>query len=172
MEGQPRPGANSSAIAAKLEKLSEDFRKFADEDALWKVELLKKMEREVSAPRSGGNKKENKSGGDAPGSKKKFPTNSLQWFKESYKSTPDEIIALFFTKENMDKLRDHMENDEEAKAKEGDARKNAEILFLWNNFVKSTKLAEKIRQEHISRKADFEKANKTPAKQENDTQSD
>lgn len=178
---QPDTAAQSGStkIFAKLEEMEKELADVKATISLATAEIMKKLdELSLKISTTGGGRAARSTGGAKGGSssgnssaKKRFPSNSLAWFKEEYKAHPEETMKLFFDDEVFNIVKKHMETDEKDKLKEGEARTTAEITYLWQKFVISNEaMKKKIKAFYDERKKESDEANKTPAgKETNDS---
>lgn len=81
---------------------------------------------------SGSTKPRSVNGKNTPGIKKKFPSSSFMWFKETWYADSDSLRTLF-TQDQLSMLEKHMESSES----QDTARKAEEVAFLWKNIIAS-----------------------------------
>jgi hypothetical protein len=164
----------STKILAKIEEIQQQVKEDNANTSLILAEVMKKLDELSLKVTSGGTSsranrgtKTSTSTTSGPSNKKKFPLNSLAWFKEEYKTNRDETCKMFFDDEQMSELEEFMKTDPKEKDKEDEAKQNGEISHLWNTYVsKDAARRKKIKDEYEERKKSFDAANKTPAGKE------
>jgi hypothetical protein len=144
----PKKAVDTNSTTTKIVNLLEEIVSKLDthiaQTSMTNHELLKKLtELEVKAAQGGGGKGGSRGAGGSKaatsGPKKKFPLNTLAWFKEEYckgDAEKDYLITEFLPEDAREKLEKHMSTSAEDQEKEGNARDLAEVIFLWNTYVK------------------------------------
>lgn len=129
-------------------------------------ELLNKLNGLAQKVSSGGSTKPRSANGkNVPGIKKKFPSSSFMWFKETWYTDSDSLRALF-TQEQLNALEKNMESSES----EDSARKAEEVAFLWKEIIASNAEMRKTLKDMYDKKAEeFDQEMKTQlAKEESE----
>lgn len=169
--------ANSSTqkILSELAELKKMMEALATDHKTTNTEVLGKLtavqEQLAKAPKPRAASGSKGTGSSGAPSKPKGYNNSLYWFKDEWKARRDECVKKFANDKIMKALNNHMDTDEAAKTKTGDARLAAEAMFFWNNYVKPkecSELKKKIVEAFDKYKAETAAANKTPAKEDDE----
>jgi hypothetical protein len=165
----------STKIYNRVEELGKQLEENDKNTKMLLTELLKKVNTIETKMASVGTTKARSAAGSKGGAaggtiaKKKFPTNSLTWFKEAWKSERAEISKLFFKADQLAALEKHMTEDPKAKEKKEDAKTIEETRFLWDSYVAASEdMRKKIKKVYDDRKKAHEEANKTPVSKEKD----
>jgi hypothetical protein len=155
--------ADVAALDKKVDALHSDLKTITTE-ILGSLNALKEQvaAAKTSKPRSTGAGK----GASTP-TKPKGYNNSLYWFKDEWKKNRDACVKKYCTEKIMKTISKHMEEDEKAKTKTGDAKLAEEVRFFWETYVKPKDcidMRKKIKAAFDEYKESFAAANKTPAK--------
>jgi hypothetical protein len=129
------------------------------------IALLNEILTKISATKSStrGSSSKNSS---TPTSDKKFPTNSMYWFKNEWKTNREATMDNYLTADSKKALNDHMTTDDIAKSKIGTAKLEEEAKFIWNGYVKPEKcssLRDRIKSDYEKAHNAWKKENMTPA---------
>jgi hypothetical protein len=165
LENQKNMMESHSQIMAALDKLSSAV----DEDKETRNNVYKgimdtqdktlKTIKESGARKTGGGK-----GGKSAqtGGARRFPTNSITWFKEQYVAD-EKFRHAYFDEKALAKME--AELSEEDKKKVGEGRALAEAIFLYKNMV-STVLKKRIGDDWKAAEEEFINSNRTPASED------
>lgn len=152
-----------SSVVASMEKISSQFDEEKETRGLVSQNVLDTLNKTIECVKeSGARKSASKSGKSTATGARKFPTNSITWFKEQYLEDP-EFKKKYFSEKALANAEETLPETE--KKKLGAARQVAEAAHLYKTKV-TPDIKAKITEDWRAAKEEFEKSSRTPANED------